>query len=177
MKIFEADFGQRPFAQVCLVFLALGGLGAGQQSAVPRLQQHGMLSVSIDGGIYKVRNARTGELLWTGAMGVASPGSMPKPAAGYEFQTLAVPAGATSSYAHGISSDAMQISGGYADSSENSYGLLFSNGQVQVLSYPGASQTNFEGINDEGAVVGDYGPNGSTAYGLRFGNDCELVCA
>jgi hypothetical protein len=171
MRIFELGIVRHPIARVCLALLALVSLSTGQQNAAPIVPRHGVLSVSVENSIVTVRNSRTGELLSIHALGAAAPGKAPKAATGYQFQTLPAPTGATSTYANGISGGSGLISGGYGDSASNSYGLLFSGEQVQVLSYPGESQTNFGGINDEGVVVGDYGTNGGhDAYAFVYKN-------
>jgi hypothetical protein len=146
----------------CLAAFALGNLSAGQQSMVVGAahcisHQRGKLSMNLES---KTCASRT-------SAGKVAHGQAPEDdSASYVFQTLPAPAGAVGSYAHGLSGT--QIVGGYTDAASNSYGLLFSDGTQQVLSYPGVSQTNLEGINAEGTVVGDYGNSSSTAYGMIY---------
>lgn len=161
---------QRSVFRTCLFIFALASLALGQQNETPAFQVPGILSESIRDDVYTVRSARTGEPLLTHPLAKTAAGNMPTPAMGYQFQTLAVPVGAASAYAGGISSQATYISGGYTDASSNDYGLLFSGGGLQVLSYPGTSATNFLGVNEEGAAVGDYSEDDAGTYGLIYKN-------
>jgi uncharacterized membrane protein len=116
--------------------------------------------------------------------GTPAPGTLPPPATNYNFQTLAAPSGASSTYAQGINSNGTLIAGGYWPASgENSYGLVYSKSQMTVLTYPGAAQTRPTAINDKGVVIGNYGPGGSASAGFVYENgqyktvpiDAEIV--
>jgi TM2 domain-containing membrane protein YozV len=69
--------------------------------------------------------------------------------------------GSVSTWPTGLNSNNQLV--GYALMPDNSlHGFLYQNGAFQLLDYPGAPNTEANGINDQGDVVGVYGPTGST---------------
>jgi hypothetical protein len=50
--------------------------------------------------------------------------------------------------------NAGQIVGVYLDASIHLHGFLLSNGQLTLIDYPGAADTDVEGINNNGFVSG-----------------------
>ena len=61
----------------------------------------------------------------------------------------------------------------------NLYGFTYIDGKIKVFAYPGATYTTFNGINDDGLIVGTYyvrktGQIGIFSYGLETGTWTDL---
>jgi hypothetical protein len=167
MKFFSIAPIQRHLSHLFLIALTLGSISAAQQSS-PVLDKTRTFSITTQDNIVTVRNIRTGEVIAV-AHATPAPGNVPPPATNYSFSTLSVPAGGTTGYAAGISSNGKLTAGGYYTSTEDN-GLVYDSGQQKVLAYPGAAQTNLNGVNDSGEVVGNYGQSTSTLQGFVYKN-------
>lgn len=148
-------------ATLCLAMFAFASAGLSQQNSSGRpvhTFRHGFLLFSTEGNTLTVRDFRTGEIISKHALGKGAPGELPAAATNYEFETLPAPPDANSSSANAINHG--QIVGSYyvpVDfrlEAEN--GAVFSGGGIQTLRYPGAVWTEFDGINAEGTIVGEY---------------------
>jgi probable HAF family extracellular repeat protein len=74
----------------------------------------------------------------------------------YRFVTFDGAPGALVTEAYGVNNSGL-VSGFYLDAAGNWHGLLWQNGVLRIVDYPGAPVTFFGGVNDVGLVILNHG--------------------